>query len=86
MRWSVEILNDKIFFHSTFSLIFIRTYWTLFKCRYNSTLCLVAKYVLIFISFPLNRTWRFGRDVIGHSVDALHFVDNPCGGFAEEFM
>mmetsp|Transcript_5355 Transcript_5355/g.8426 ORF Transcript_5355/g.8426 Transcript_5355/m.8426 type:complete len:450 (-) Transcript_5355:1154-2503(-) len=37
-------------------------------------------------SFPLNRSGWFGRDVIGDPVDAGHFVDDPRGGFAQEFV
>ena len=37
-------------------------------------------------SFPLNRPWWLGGNVIGHPVDALHFVDDARGCFAEEFM
>ena len=29
-------------------------------------------------SFPLNRRWRLAADVVGHAVDAAHFVDDAA--------
>ena len=36
--------------------------------------------------FPLNRRWRFSRNVIDHPVDAAHLVDDPVGGLSKKFV
>ena len=36
-------------------------------------------------SLPFNRAWGFGGDVVDDAVDAGDFVDDACGGAAQEF-
>ena len=35
---------------------------------------------------PFNGSWGFGADVIDHSVDSMHFVDDAVGEFTQEFV
>src|SRR5215472_6107068 len=37
-------------------------------------------------SFPLNRSRRFGSDVIHHPIYAFHFINNPVGDRLQNFV
>ena len=36
------------------------------------------------VSFPLYRPWRLGRNIVNYAIDAADFIDDAVGNGAEE--
>ncbi len=42
--------------------------------------------IAVIFLLPFDRCRRFAADVVYHPIDALYFVDNPCGNASKQFV